>query len=732
MQRRQPFTDTDLLAFQFIADLELAPDGSRVAFTRTSVDISGNGYRSQVLVAGVRGKRQATPLTNGPHRDTRPRFSPDGAYLAFLSDRDELLANGGDDDEPWLGPQVFVLPLGGGEARRVTSIPGGVDDFVWCPQSRRLAVVARLPPCGVEALSGTPSTAREQGGARNSTLKRLFELHTRDVQCVQRLEQRREGSGWLEDGRSQVVVIDVQQGLSAGRLPVPVEVTAGPYDHYAPAWSPNGRLLAVSAARLTPGATAGAVDVWLFPAEPGAQGGAGANRFPVRVTSGNGVFGESSFSPDGKRIAFLGYFGPDAVYADTRLWIVELESNRPGPMVCLTAKHGRSVGDQALLDMCLGGDDCRPAWSADGRHVYFLASDRGTTHLYGVCVTTGAVRRLTSGDVVLYDMALRPHVRTLAVAIATPTNPADIYVGRLPGDGVDEQMSEPSLSDPVGGRGIRLYRRTECNRRLLARRVVVAPERFVCRAGTGPEVEGWVWKPEGLAAGEQCPVVLHIHGGPQAMYTGAFSFEFQLLASRGIGVVATNPRGSQGYGEQFCSELAKGWGRGDFADIIAGIDAAAARFEWIDGSRVGVAGASYGGYLAAWAIGHTDRFRAACVMWPVSNAYSFVGTSDIGQRWQKVWCGEVTPWDDPTALIRMSPIAYAGHVRTPTLIIQGEDDARCPAEQSEQLFAALRAQGVDVEFLRYPGEGHGFSLGGSPWHRVHRLRRTLEWFASRL
>jgi len=165
---------------------------------------------------------------------------------------------------------------------------------------------------------------------------------------------------------------------------------------------------------------------------------------------------------------------------------------------------------------------------------------------------------------------------------------------------------------------------------------------------------------------------------------------------------------------------------------MAGLDAALSRHPWIDTERLGVAGGSYGGYMTAWIIGHTRRFRAACVMRPVINGYSFFGSCDVGHRFAEPWANDRAPWEDPEAYLRVSPIAHAGAMRTPTLIIQSEQDHRCPPEQAEQLFAALKKQGVEAEFLRYPGESHGLSRGGKPWHRVHRLRHIVGWFAARL
>ncbi len=745
---REPWTDLDLLAFTFVGDVQCSPDGRQVAFTRTTIDAEGNAYRSHIHVVPADASAPARPLTSGPKRDGHPRYSPDGRLLAFLSDREgdrPDRAGAPRDPAPTLGPQVYVLPVaGGGEARRVTAIRGGIEDFAWSPDSRRLALVARIRPGGLDADAPPPAGRTGEPGSAEA----LFAEHNRDVRYITRLQYRLDGQGWFEDRRAHVFVLDVERALAAdgpSGLPRPVQVTAGPYDHAEPAWSPDGRTIAVSACRAPEADRARFQDIWLFPAGGGASGADGfeaprggspgggpADPPPsrgadgagetagVRVTAGDGPFGSPAFSPDGRRIAFLGHRRPRSVYSDTRLWVAELaEGTAPGPVRCLTADHPRSLGDKSLTDMRVAGGDFRPAWSADGGRLYVLGSDRGTTQLLAVDARTGAVARLTCGEAVVFDASVAPAAGRAAFAVATADNPNDIFAADLPA----------ALPAPPGLAPRRL---TDCNADLLARRRTVLPRRFTFRAAGGPEADGWVWRPEGASADSPRPGVLEIHGGPQLMYTGTFFLEFQLLLARGIGVVITNPRGSQGYGEAFCAGIEGGWGTADHADVMAGLDAALAANPWLDADRLGVAGGSYGGYLTAWIIGHTRRFRAAAVMRPVINAHSFYGSCDLGHRWDEVWAAGLPPWEDPAAYLRVSPIAHAGAIRTPTLIIQSEEDHRCPPEQAEQLFAALKMQGVEAEFLRYPGESHGLSRGGKPWHRVHRLRHIAAWFAQRL
>ena len=188
----------------------------------------------------------------------------------------------------------------------------------------------------------------------------------------------------------------------------------------------------------------------------------------------------------------------------------------------------------------------------------------------------------------------------------------------------------------------------------------------------------------------------------------------------------TNPRGSQGYGEAFCNAIVGRWGDKDFKDVMAAIDEALIRFPQLSPLRLGIAGGSYGGFMVNWAISHSRRFRAAVTMRSVVNRMSAMGSSDVGfervPQYGPLW------WEDPSPYLQQSPLTYASEIRTPLLIEHQEQDMRLPIEQGEQLFTALRLLGRTVEMLRYPGESHGMSRTGKPWHRVHRYRAILDWF----
>jgi len=240
-----------------------------------------------------------------------------------------------------------------------------------------------------------------------------------------------------------------------------------------------------------------------------------------------------------------------------------------------------------------------------------------------------------------------------------------------------------------------------------------------------------VMRPVESAERIKYPTILQIHGGPHSAYGEAFFHEFQLLAAQGYALVYTNPRGSQGYGQRFTAATHHDWGGKDYEDIMRGLDAAVARYPFVDTERLGVAGGSYGGFMTNWIIGHTDRFKAAVTMRSIGNHLSQWGTSDLAFM-KGFWEFPGDPWETPTWYWEHSPLAYVENVKTPLLILHSEQDLRCPIGEAEQLFAALKKLRREVVFVRFPDESHDLSRNGKPAHRVERLRWIVRWFGEHL
>jgi dipeptidyl aminopeptidase/acylaminoacyl peptidase len=659
----RPLEPEDLLRFRLPGQTALSKRG-RLAYVETWPDKETNENKTAIYT--IRDG-QRVRLTAGDN-DSQPAFSPDGTRLAFLSRRSGK-------------PQVWILPLDGGEAWQLTKLRGGVDAFAWSPDGRRLGLIV---PVGKEGLAPERPKDDEE--------KDLYKKFTAGVKVIDELFHKLDGVGYFRDEKPLVAVVDVAEGAEVRLLTEP------PYRCEDVAWSADGRYL-YTVTRRSPDhdREPWRRQIWRIPVAGGA---------PERLTPEHLSAHLPTPSPDGRLIAFIGE-DPDAHgYDNDRLFVIPADG---GEVLELAHEHDRTFGNVAITDMPAPARP-RLVWDEAGRTVSLLQSVEGSTRVVAVDVGSGELTVLASGERVIYDFDRLGD--RLVFAAGDPTFPGDVFE-----------------KDLTTGQETRL---TALNADLLAEVYVARPRRYRARAGDGPEVDTWVLEPYGLRPGEKRPTVLEIHGGPMSMYGELFFFEFQLLAGRGYGVVYTNPRGSQGYGRAFCEAIRYEWGDKDYQDILAGLEEAIRREAWIDPERLGVAGGSYGGYMTNWIVGHTDRFKAAITMRSVVDWRAMVGTGDGGWNWMER-AGGVPPWRDDTWYRQQSPITYVDNIVTPLLIEHQEGDLRCPIEQGEILYTAVKYLGkAPTRFIRYPDEFHGMSRNGKPWHRVHRFHAHLEWWRTYL
>ena len=403
-----------------------------------------------------------------------------------------------------------------------------------------------------------------------------------------------------------------------------------------------------------------------------------------------------AFSPDGRTIAYLGHRYLHESGRNKRLFTVPVAGGAP---TCLTI---------ALDRTCVPFfSSVAPLWSGDGQWITFAVEDQGDIPIYRVRAdSTTAPERIITGERQVTGLSASRDGALLAFTATDPLSPAEVFVCYADGTG-EKQL-------------------TDLNHAWKAEVVRSQPERFRYERD-GHQLDGWVMRPFGFKTGERYPALLNIHGGPHTQYGHNFFDEFQVYAGAGYVVIYTNPRGSQGYGEEFTRAVIGDWGGGDFADVMAGLDEALRRYDCIDPERLGVLGGSYGGFLTSWTVGHTDRFKAACSERAVNNTYTLFGTSDIGHSFSEAQSGYL-PWENMSWYIDHSPLTYAKDIATPLLIIHSESDLRCPMEQAEQLFVALKKQRKEVVFVRFPDEDHELSRAGKPRHRLERFRCILDWF----
>ncbi len=565
--------------------------------------------------------------------------------------------------------QVWVIGPEGGEARQLTTGTLAPSELSWSPDGRWLAVVGKPQP--------PPGPAGS------------------DVRVFSRLRYKFDGEGFWDGRWKQVLVLPAGGGEAR-------QVTHEECDHTAPAWSPDGRWLAY-AANPGPGADQTTVtDIWVAPADGGAA--------PRCLTKGLGPASQPAWSPDGARIAYVGHDNACWGATNFAVWVVPAAGGDP---LCLTRSLDRSVGHHIISDLRAHPGAGGLGWTPDGSRVVFMYAEGGSTQIASVAVAGGVVRPETTGEHELIGCSLDRAGRRVACVESDPFCPGEIAVRDL-GEGAGP-----------------LRRISDWNGPLLETVRLSVPERFLCPGADGWQVEGWVLRPTSAGPGGKHPTVLAIHGGPHAAYGNAFFHEFQLLAASGYGVIYTNPRGSRGYGQAYTAATRHDWGGKDYEDLMRALDHALAASPWIDPERLGVAGGSYGGFMTNWIVGHTQRFRAAVTMRGISNAYSQWGTSDLAYQ-KGFWEYPGDPWEFPGFYLERSPITYVRQIRTPLLILHSENDLRCPIEQAEQLFVALKKQGTPTLFVRFPGESHDLSRTGQPKHRLERLRHILAWFAAYL
>lgn len=656
-----------------LGDVRISPGGERVLWVETRVDSDENCYRSRIMWSSF-GGGDVRPLTEGTHRDTHPRWSPDGGWVAFLSDRPT-----GPAPEKRVN-QIWVIPTDGGEPWRVTDLKHGVKEFSWSPDGRSMAVVAPVPPEG-------PQWEDEPDEWESDP----YLKHNRETRVITRIRFRWDGIGYFDEKRLHLGVLDLE--IASPGIARPSFLTSGEYDVASPTWSPDGRRL-VFVSNLEPDNDYHRhLDLYEIDSEGGEL---------AKLTRSLGPISSPVFSPDGSQIAFFGHAMPVGNYSSHRLWVLDRGS---GELTNLTEDWDYTVGDCSLSDV-RGAGPTDPAWTEDGEGILFPGSVRGRVHLFEMAPRPGPPQPLTSGDCVISGVSFCAQSRRAAFIRLDPLSPGRIHTAVLG----PEPAESKAIHDP--------------NASLLEGLELSKPERFTLTSDD-LSLDGWIMKPPGFDPERKYPAVLQIHGGPMAMYGDCFFHEFQFLAARDLVVIYSNPRGSQGYGEDFCGSIRGEWGDKDYRDVMAAVNEALRRYPFIDETRLGVTGGSYGGFMTNWIVTHTDRFKAGVTQRSVVNRHSSFGTSDIGFMREDEMGG--LPWEVPMNYLEISPIYHIANCRTPLMIIHSDMDLRCPIEGAEQLFVSLKKLGVETEFVRFSGESHGLSRSGRPWRRIFRLDKILEW-----
>jgi len=576
-------------------------------------------------------------------------------------------------------PQVWIMPATGGEALSVTDLKYGVSAFKWSPDSARLLVRSEVM---------VTESAKNEEQDKDSKDKLPEEM------IIKRIKYKADGAGLWNQRRHHLYLIDPSATESK-------QLTEGDYDVYSFAWSPDGSRIAYSCSLATeqfPDSDLRLTnDVFVMNL---------SNESVTEITDGTLSIGSITFTPDGQYVLMLASDLSCGFATLTKIHLVPLTG---GESQVLYKDMDIQLGHTAVSDMRAGAGT-PPLFSKDGQSVYLQLSQDGGVHIGRFALDGSNFELVVSGEREVYQFALTPE-ENVVFAAADPLQPGDLF-----------SFTAINLEE---------RRLTNCNEELWNELSLSMPETFTFRTSDGWPIQGWIMKPAGFTEGAKVPAVLEIHGGPQAMYGHTFMHEFQLLAAAGYAVFYTNPRGGHGYGQVHVNTVRGDYGGRDYQDLMEAVDYVLNTYTYIDASRLGVTGGSYGGFMTNWIVGHTDRFQAAVTQRSICNWISFYGVSDIGYSFtqDQIWGN---PWDDLEKLWKHSPLAYVKDINTPLLILHGEQDLRCPIEQGEQLFIALKRLGRTTEFIRFPGADHNLSRSGHPHLRVKRLSHIVRWFVEHI
>jgi dipeptidyl aminopeptidase/acylaminoacyl peptidase len=707
---------TDLLKIRTVGDIHLSKDGHLAVFTLTTIEPDTSvknskwdyKYVNQLYIVPSDGSAPPRQLTTSREGASQAAWSPDGRQLAFVR-----AAEG--------KPQVFLLPLDGGEPVQLTHFRYGASSPKWSPDGKEILFSARinLPQLIRDSLLNPghtlPAWPDEKPGF---TADADLQPSTAKADPDGNIDQIRAWlAGNVTDHKAKVV----------NKLNFQDEMEVNP-EISLTHWFTQSVQPGSSLAGSTPSAT-------------GQAGGTPSATSPAEVTHGFFTYNSADYSPDGKFLYFVAHIDsvqdPDRDL-ESEIWFADRDGghlhkvlgekgrvfNSPRispdgawmaytvspisfvsvPQLYVQSLTGNSPAIRIPFDRAPGG----LTWTDDDRYLYFVAQSNGGAPLYRVQPSSAKVEQLSDYNSGTTAFALENG--HLLFARTQPSDPSELFT-----------------ADVAGEKATII---TAFNADWLSHRRLSLPEKHSFKNPLGQTIEYWVMKPVGFTAGQRYPVVLDIHGGPSAMWgpgEASMWHEFQFFCGHGYGVVYCNPRGSGGYGLDFLRANVKDWGTGPTSDVLTALDKAVAE-GWADTSKLVVTGGSYAGYLTAWIVGHDHRFKAACAQRGVYDLSTFFGE---GNAWRLVpnYFGGY-PWDPATRTILQheSPITYVANITTPLIIFHGENDRRTGFVGGEMLYRSLKVLGRPVEYVRHPGATHEITRSGDNRQRMDQMLRTYEFF----
>jgi dipeptidyl aminopeptidase/acylaminoacyl peptidase len=693
----EPIRTTDLLMIKTMSGIDISPDGRQVVYVVTSM---GKGekeeyrYFRHLWIKDLEKQSPPVQLTYGQKSDGSPVWSPDGNRIAFIRQHKTR-------------PQIWILPLKGGEAYRITGVEYGASQPLWSPDGTKLLFSSSIPAWAVDE---DPTWPSERPGRKVGDIPnwKKIEKKKKDKKDAEPPTANPGGTlaeirAWLAKNSSQnnprvFNRLDLhgerqlQTGMSFQHLFVVEakpeaeahQVTKGKQSFGGADWSPDGKRIICSSVRYQehPDRVRDG-DLWIMNAD-----GSGLEVF---LDWKDYIVFVPLYSPDGKTILFLTLDQNDPGFSGRQLALISAEGEN--------ARGLTFDFDRRISSYC---------WSPDGKYVYFTAPSEGSFPLYRISEKGGKVETVIKGSVGVRGFDVSG--KNIVYALTEVKNPFELYTADVDGKN-PRQIS--TFNSPW----------------IKNKRIVFPEEKWITRPD-GKKIQYWVVEPAIKEEGKKYPLVLEIHGGPSSMWgPGEFTMwhEFQLLASWGYGIVYCNPRGSGGYGYDFRKANYRNWGTGPAGDILAAAGEAA-KLEWADANKQVVTGGSYAGYMTAWIVSQDHRFKAAVAQRGVYELSVFFGE---GRAWRLVpnhFGGY--PWEKEARgfLDANSPQTFVNDITTPLLIMHSDEDIRTGVVQSEFLYKSLKALNKPVEYVRYPGEGHELSRSGNPKRRMDRLNRIIEFF----
>jgi dipeptidyl aminopeptidase/acylaminoacyl peptidase len=644
-------TFDDLYSVPSCNDPQISPDGRRIVFDLHTSDPTANSEEDHLWIINSDGTG-ARQLTYGSSGEWNPRWSPDGKAIFFISDREE-------------SPQVWLLPLDGGEAHRVTSIPTSVSDITILSDNRKLLLISRIfPQCESDSCNKALLDKNDKSSDKPMLFDKLLFRHY---------------NRW-DDGRIKRMFIAVIGDSSvtevyASRFDMPTALLGGYHDYDI---SPDGE---IAFAMSTDSIPAVRVDNNIYLIKPGGE--------PFQLTDAPGLETTPRYSPDGRLISYLS--AARAGYESDQRDLIIYDRQKKSH-INLTKNFDRSIDEYT--------------WDPKSRFIYFTAAEYGFIKVWRIDTGSGKIERLL-GDAVYGDLRLSPDGRFLILNRSLSNQPYELY------------------RYDIGSR--KLSRLTYFTKPVITGIDMRPAEEFWFTGSFGDSIHGFLTLPPDFDAAKMYPLAFLIHGGPQWSWIGDFNYygwNTQLMAAQGYVVAQTDPHGSAGFGQKFQDYVSGNWGKGDYDDLMMGIDFLLAQYPFIDSTRMAALGRSYGGFMTNWICGHTDRFRCLITTDGTYNHVAEYGSTD--ELWFPEWEYNGTPWTNREEYVRSSPSTYAENFKTPTLIIHGQRDYRVDLSEGLQMFTTLQRLGVPSELYYFPNSGHGID-------NLENLRavydRQLEWLA---